>query len=1006
MKLNKGVMLVVFTGLVLGLISGCSGGGGSNTAKDTPATPDAPVADTFIDWELNSTPVSARVELPSGSPLGINETNVDVVYNTYSADSNGEVDIKVPAGQITDTFVMLQNPQTNEYVVYLLASVLPGENNVVYSAEETAVSLVLNGINHIYLTETDSPETVKYIIRKNSAEFINEFVPALTADPYLLRGDNLSKVYSAVFHEAVKASEAELKILYESQNVSAKASKKSVGSSRFAVGGKIENYQGLSVAPDYEIQDFLIRPDRGFSDTGVMTGDIIIENDTMLPAKAKAVTLVPTKVATANPKAEIFGDIVSPQLSPILGSYARSTAIRGTKFRTHEVTLYTPGWKIYSKENSDYTEVMAMNRALNQRLLLDNAIKIVSTFAPVDDENVKIKIMQWIVQQGFFQTGVDYIYESLNNNPESAKFETAFYNVWYGLLNTDNLKVVVNIIAERYSDSPITLAKETAKILFKVTTIEAQVWIYGADLLFTEADLFATDPVIKFTQVSFPLYFKNYGPSALKKVATEDDVRRVELFGDGLNTFTALGGTYVPAITLEAKDVNDEIQIYPLIEADIHSDAVDSIWFNLPYEWVKVGSDIVGPIYFQIEHGFQDPYKLDAITGIKIPDSAELKDYYQIGLSSDLIITSISKNKVEHGEEEIYIFGEGFAEFMADNHVIFTDYEGNSVSISVDLRVDNYLQISIPEDIDFGSYAVRVELPDGEASNEISISVMPKTPRISPDPYSTDFDNTLEVTLTQSEGAEIWYSIDSGAEIKYTAPITLTQTSTVYAFAKALINDVEYRSAVGSYSYHKCLNTETLDPDTNMCVVANDPVDPGVRGFEFTKSWIFNHIAEAKFEVSVTANVYNAINPIISVEDFANTDAGKNIELSNMKRDEVVTVSGKFTVNYPSSATHVWANGDTDTWAFSNPRIERYDTASDTLLDGNSGMSFEWIINADRSDKFYDKNSVYLVFDVHFESSRLNDEGGYDLDRSSDYSDKLFHMKISSERDVPDYGTP
>jgi len=772
--------------------------------------------DVAIDWQADARQVVARVVLPESAPLNMSEVEVSTVFSTSTPDAEGNLVLPVPDSFLTDATVVVPLPDSEDYAVYFLSTILPGETSVEFSAEATAVNLILNGIDRIYLTGDLAPAEVRGTIRDSSTAFIASFVAALAADPYYLRSDNLENVYDASFDAALAASQAALAQAQPAVASRAQAQPAAVST----------DSEGLTVKPAREIQDFRIMPARqGLTGYGDMDGDLLIQNDSMLPARYQQVDLFTNQVLHTPPTG-VFGDIIGPQASLIYGFNAGTSKVTDNHFRASALTLYTPGWAFYSDNDSaveDY--VKGMNRVLNQRLLLDNIITILSNLVPVSDASFYKAWLQWLGDQGFFQAAMDkfYVEQDLQGAVDS------FLN---GMLNWDNLKGTLKFVARYYGQkSGVELLKIKAKWLFKITTLKAKIWIYAGDLTATELDLFSTSPVIEFTEVHFPLYLKNYGPSGLSKVSTIDDNRRVTLFGQGLNAFGFEGATHEPTVFLQAYDTEGSLRNDYVEGEDIHSAGADSIWFDLPFDWVNSGSEIVGPIYFQLRHAFVDPYLSDSvIEDVRLPaDQWDLSPYYQIELLSDLQITGVSKDPVTRGEE-LTIYGSGFAPLMAENHVYFTDNEDVEHQGNVTYATDSTLEVTVPDSLPHGPTWIDVELDDGTLSNAWRIAVVPKAVHAQPDD-GTDFAETLQVSLSQTENVPIFYSIGSGSEQRYSGPILLTDSATIHARAKVTVENSDYASGYTSFVYYRCSANQVLVDGVCVDKVAPPTASPTAQEF-------------------------------------------------------------------------------------------------------------------------------------------------------------------------------
>ena len=104
------------------------------------------------------------------------------------------------------------------------------------------------------------------------------------------------------------------------------------------------------------------------------------------------------------------------------------------------------------------------------------------------------------------------------------------------------------------------------------------------------------------------------------------------------------------------------------------------------------------------------------------------------------------------------------------------------------------------------------------------------TPEISP--ASQSFEDTLTVTLTQSQGYDIYYSIDNGSIKRYSGPFTIDQTATVTAYAKAEVNGKTVLSDEVSASYTKCDADEVLED--GVCVSNNSSYSSSGAGLAVT----------------------------------------------------------------------------------------------------------------------------------------------------------------------------
>ncbi len=945
--------------------------------------------DVYIDWAASATTVPGKVILPANAPLSMNEVEVSVVFNSYVPDANGDVALKVPEKGITDAYVMLEDG-SGEYVVYQFATVLPGETSVEFSVEATAINLVLNGIERAYLIGDLTPAEVRSIIRDNSSSFITAFTAAQGADPYCLRSDNLANVYNSIYSAAVTASQSALQQAI--QALSAQSESQTLARGLLSD----TDAEGLTVLPIEEQQDFQILPARsGLTGYGNMTGDLLIQNDSMLPARYKTVNLF-TGQTMHDPQTGVFGDIVSPQSSLIYGFNAGTAKVGNNHFERVALTLYTAGWAFYWNDDAAIQAyVKNMNRSLNERLLVNNIVKVLSSLVPVSDESFYMAWIQWIGKQGWFQKAMDKLYVE----KDLTGAVKGFVN---GLLNWGNLKSTLLFVAKYYGEEAgVDLLKEKAKWLFKITTLEAKIWIYAGDLAATEADLFTTSPVLEFTEIYFPLYLKNYGPSGMSKVSTLGETRRVTLYGAGLGSFSSGGSSYEPTVVLEAMDTEDKKRTHYVEGTDIHIVGSDSLWFDLPYDWVNTGSEIVGPIWFQLRHAFVDTYLSDAvISGVRFP--YELTDatrpYYKIDLLSDLEITGVSKDKVTRGET-LTIFGSGFAPLMADNHVLFTTNNGNLVyGANVTYASSSSLEVIMPDGLSFGPMGVQVFLGSLESNVYDQLALIPKPVEALPE-GRTDFEDELMVALDQVEDVDIFYSIDSGSEQKYSGPIMLNNTATIHAQAKVTVGGTDYSSGFTSFSYYKCAENETLVDGECVDPNATEPIT-----FNAINSYTSVHFpsvydpeqATIIFSANVNGQLQSTLDLNVEVKNDNYHEMITTVLISPIwaYETEKISVSGSINMNLSKFTATGTADYLKTVTTYSNPRLVRYDN-SGKVVETYPNMNFSW---EDEASAFWFKyNTIRVIYDVEVLSyKRPNRDINEDfvLDSTDNYESSRMSLKF------------
>ena len=91
-------------------------------------------------------------------------------------------------------------------------------------------------------------------------------------------------------------------------------------------------------------------------------------------------------------------------------------------------------------------------------------------------------------------------------------------------------------------------------------------------------------------------------------------------------------------------------------------------------------------------------------------------------------------------------------------------------------------------------------------------SILP--PEISP--KSQAFTDSLTITLSQSQGEDIFYKIDDGAIKQYTGPFDISNTSTITAYSEIKFNGQRIRSDAVTAHYEKCGVGQKVE--NGMCV--------------------------------------------------------------------------------------------------------------------------------------------------------------------------------------------
>ncbi len=798
--------------------------------------PDESSAPIKKDWKEDADTVQGSIVLPDHSPLVMKNARVEVLFSKYTPDADGDVHLKIPKDQIINAYIMLDGTNDKSPCIYLFTTLLPGESDTDFSARATAVSMVLNGIDRELITQNKaSPQEIKQIIAQNSSQFIQHVEKSLANDPCWLRTENLPAIYEdSMFVQALQNSREALQDLYNQNN----------GVVFFSAQGKIKDQ--LSVQPQAEQYDFLIRPERsnaGYFSSGDLNGNIVIENDTMLPARYRATNLF-TKMPIHTPKGGLygmFGDLIAPQSSLLYLFNASSTTVR-TQFNRSKIIVYTPGWAYLPKDTPEYDYIKSMNRSLNMRLLLDQVVVVVGSLLPARDGQTVWKMMQWLSQQSFFRTALDQYYSYEGKPGDLKKAVSAILN---GLMNWGNLNSLLETIFEECAENPEELLKTNAKWMGKLVSLKVGVWIYAADLASTELDLFSTPAYLVFEQVKFPVFLTNYDKQ-VARASMPDDRRKIHLAGQGLYEDGA-----EPFVKLKTKDKNDKVLFHTVPSSEIHREN-GGVWFYMPHQWISVESDISESIYFQYNTSFQDNVTGNQVP-VKIPfdfgSIREFNGFYKINIETSVQITEFSELSVSGGEELI-IFGGGFAATYAENTIRFTDHEGKKVEVTPTFSSEKYLKTSVPEALAVGPLDIQVIVNDIHQSNHKSISLLPAPVTASPsnDRHVVHFKDSVMVSLSQEDNLDILYhtdAIDKVNALSYTGPLTLEETITLYPFARVTVDGINYDSSGIGYTYYKCAENEEFKD--GECVSKEDDGQPGAGAW---KNWPEPEVCPKQYDPS------------------------------------------------------------------------------------------------------------------------------------------------------------
>lgn len=180
--------------------------------------------------------------------------------------------------------------------------------------------------------------------------------------------------------------------------------------------------------------------------------------------------------------------------------------------------------------------------------------------------------------------------------------------------------------------------------------------------------------------------------------------------------------------------------------------------------------------------------------------------------------------------------------------------------------------------------------------------------------------------------------------------------------------------------------------------------------FNFLNTWAKKHFPSGwniavdtiDFSANVNGRVVNAQNPVITLKDYYNSNNSKIVEVTNMKRNEVVTVSGTINMALSTFIVSPEAPKTRMVYTYSNPRLVRY--VSGVYQETYPGMNFTWVV---ASDGIYNSTDLFVEYDVKTDRYVRDEETDpFVFSDSSNAKSQEFHLTIKVNKDVPDWDTP
>ncbi|MBU1169407.1 MAG: hypothetical protein KKD44_07565 [Proteobacteria bacterium] len=805
------------------LIAGCSGGGG-----------DGEVSNETIE-QSHILSVKATVTFPASSPLDDQNTSVLCGGDISPLNSDNQADIDIVTNRLMDVSVLLPSRDGLEPpTVYLNTTVMPGEIKVDLNIEETAVSLVMTGVDHRYLVDPTTASWVKSLIKRKSTDFIDDLSQKLVQDPYLLRSDTVADALGPLFAQAVADSDAALKALYDPDNTLTAPSK--------------ESKALVEIPADAEdFGDFYIVYDRTppymgyvFIPPGVLFNDkLTFTNSSMLPVLTRITDTTTHEVIKDIPDT-FMGQAFSPDvLSPITGPFGIPlptwvTIDNGT--RNIQVEVFSPGLSDFVE--TSYFEAGSPCGPLLARASFSGAIlPLINVVLPSAATNAVSESLFSILQRGD-------VFEKILYHWPRGEFSEGITNALDGI-STNVISEMAEMLAEKGLLKGDVGPKLSAQLGLKMATAQIAIASAGISIAALSKGLIEAPSKASY-QIIYPVGLRDMEPQEMKKRSeNETNDQEFSLTGHGLSAVQFEGETHTARLLLEAFNKEDEkIEETMLDEAfgfGIQTvSGLDSITFKLPDAWVETGTEIKY-VRLTVHHCYVAPGWLAGYTDwtnyletVALPYYESSIEKFTIYLTQDLRITSVENVLLEKGGL-IIIEGQGFAgdDSGLENEVYFVDKDNQPVSASIlsssETRISAYVPSSLVlNDNDdlaqqhVGSSSVYVELSDGSQSNQVWVAVIPDPVTFHPEPvfWEMTYKDSL-VSLSQISGFPINYSINGSNEYIYYGPFTVTETIEITAYAKVLVDGVFYRSRETTHNYVTCEKGETFIPYPHgaQCVV-------------------------------------------------------------------------------------------------------------------------------------------------------------------------------------------
>lgn len=808
------------------VIAGCSSGGGKGETSTETAERDHILS------------VKATVIFPSSSPLDNQNTTVLCVGDDIPLDSENQADIDIITDKLMDVTILLPSRDGEEPpTVYLNTTVTPGETTVNLSIEETAVSLVMTGVDHRYLNDPATASWVKSVVKTHSRDFIDDLAQRLEQDPYLLRAGNLENVLGNLFAQAVADSDTALENLYDPDDELSDTPRVSKTSAQVPVDA--EDYGDFYITCDREtpFSGFLFVPPET-----LYNGKLTFVNSSMLPVLTRITDTINHQVIKEIPDTflgQAFGpDILSPGSGPFgLPLPTWESIDNGT--RNIHVEVFSPGLADFV--DTRYFEEGSPCGPLLARASFSGAIlPLINVALPSVATNAVSETIFSILQRG-------NVFENILYHWPRGEFTEGIT----AACNTISMDIVSEIVEaygkKNYLEGDIA-PKLAARLGLKIATAKVALASAGVSLAALARGMLNTPSKVSYDLI-YPTGLQDLEPQMMQKI-TEDtpNTKEFSLTGHGLAAVQFEGEAHTARILLEAYDREDvkadETWLDELFGYDIQVDSnLETLTFKLPDAWVTTDSEI-SYVRLTVHHCYVAPGWLAEYTDwtnyletVELPYYESSMGKFTIHLTQDLRITSVEEVLLEKGGR-VVINGLGFATDDSDleHEVYFIDKDGQPFSASIlsssETRISAYVPHGLilndrsdPLQQHVGSSSVYVELSDGSRSNEVWVAVIPAPVLFNPEPSDGEMAyKNSQLTFSQPSEFFIYYSTNSSNYHLYVAPVTLSETSEITAYAEVIVDGVVYNSRKTTKNYITCQEGETYIPYPHgaQCVVVEN----------------------------------------------------------------------------------------------------------------------------------------------------------------------------------------